>query len=317
MHNKNEIDQEHPPINVPAALNAPETRWVVPLLATHNVTQKRHAEGTAFFIAPNILLTAWHNISALIAEIGNNPDVALDSYSFPAWSDIKFMTLSVLQNIEGGCLEREVKYYNRSKFSNDIAVLYLRHNKSVPKETLTEYVHLDADPPLIGERVRAFGYTDSIAHDAPDASGILNGILLLGHDPRLVSGNVAEVNEKGLGSLRPFPYVTVSADFVKGMSGGPVINRHGRICGVVSMGLGGTPPISYAASIWPILGELIQWEGFNDGHPFTIMELVRFNVPGRNHPYVTMANFDKYTVVMSKETGFPERVIRKLESSAE
>ncbi|MFC3833950.1 MULTISPECIES: S1 family peptidase [Deinococcus] len=297
-------------VNVPAALDAPETRWVVPLIATDNETQKRHAVGTAFFIAPDILLTAWHNIPSLISNIVDNPDIERDSFKWPESEVLDFMTISVLQIIEGGYgLRREVRQVHRSRFSNDIAILRVWRDETVPSNTPIEFASLDADPPLIGERIRAFGYAASIAHDGLTA----DGLLLLGHDPRLASGNVKEINEQGFGSVRPFPYFDVEADFMPGMSGGPVNNLQGRVCGVVSRGMGGVPPRSYAACIWPILGEQIQWEDFNGGEPFRIMDLVRQNAPGQDHPYIRMASFQNYQVGMNEATQLPMEVRRRLD----
>lgn len=220
------------------------------------------------------------------------------------------MTISVLQFIDGYYgLKREVRQIHRSRFSNDIAILRVWHDESAPADMPIEHAPLDANPPFVGERVRAFGYAASIAHDGLTAEGLL----VLGHDPRVASGNVKEVNEQGFGLLRPFPYFDVEADFMPGMSGGPVNNLQGLVCGVVSRGIGGTPPRSYAASIWPILGELIQWEDFNGGEPFTIMDLVQQNAPGRDHPYIRMANFKNYQVGICEEGQTPVQVRRRMD----
>lgn len=302
------------PVNIQADLDAPETRWIVPLLGTENSTQRRHAEGTAFFIAPDILLTAWHNIPALIAKISKNSDVERDSYDWSETQVLSFMTISVLQTIGNDhALQRYVRHIHRFSASNDIAMLFLYRDETVPPTTPIEYAPLDADPPAIGERVRAFGYIDSLAHDGltPD------GILVLRQDPRIAAGNVEEIHEPRRDAVTlPFPCFAVNANFMGGMSGGPVSNLQGRVCGVVSRGLeamNGMPPISYAACLWPILGDLVQWEGFNGGTPFTVMDLVRQNVPGQLQPYVSMANFHKYQVGIDEESGLPVEVRRRPE----
>lgn len=222
------------------------------------------------------------------------------------------MTISVLQAIEGGYgLQRYVRHIHRFSTSNDVAMLHLWHDETVPPTTPIEYAPLDADPPFIGERVRAFGYIDSFAHDGLTPEGLL----LLRQDPRLAAGIVEDIYEPKRDSVTlPFPCFGVKANFMGGMSGGPVNNLQGRVCGVVSRGMeavDGAPPISYAACIWPILGDLVQWEGFNGGAPFTVMDLVRQNAPGQAHPYVRMANFEKYAVGIDEETRLPVQVIRK------
>jgi hypothetical protein len=52
--------------------------------------------------------------------------------------------------------------------------------------------------------------------------------------------------------LMPFPCFQINARFDGGMSGGPLVDRSGRICGIVSRSFEGLP-VGYAAIPWPLL----------------------------------------------------------------
>ncbi len=57
--------------------------------------------------------------------------------------------------------------------------------------------------------------------------------------------------------MLPFPCMRTSARFDPGMSGGPVFDTKGKVCGVICSGIneeGNADYISYASLIWPIFG---------------------------------------------------------------
>ena len=60
--------------------------------------------------------------------------------------------------------------------------------------------------------------------------------------------------------MLPCPCFEISATFGPGMSGGPVFNEQGEICGIVSSGIAGTSS-SYATTLWPSLSEIYNLEG--------------------------------------------------------
>jgi hypothetical protein len=62
--------------------------------------------------------------------------------------------------------------------------------------------------------------------------------------------------------MLPFPCFEIEARFDPGMSGGLVIDEAGAVCGLICASLQhsdvNAPPISYVASLWPILKTAIS-----------------------------------------------------------
>jgi hypothetical protein len=108
-------------------------------------------------------------------------------------------------------------------------------------------------PPTVGSKVKGYGYIESKvegpvsdkvwSHRHKTADGIVQQI----HSPVRDSSGMA------------FPCFETNAVFDHGMSGGPVVDSHGRVCGMISRGLtsdyGST---SWASSIWPAMGIQIR-----------------------------------------------------------
>jgi hypothetical protein len=108
-------------------------------------------------------------------------------------------------------------------------------------------------PPAVGSKVKGYGYIESEvqgpvsdkvwSHRHETADGIVQQI----HSPVRDSFGMA------------FPCFETNAIFDPGMSGGPVVDSHGRVCGMISRGLtsdyGST---SWASTIWPAMGIQIR-----------------------------------------------------------
>jgi hypothetical protein len=62
--------------------------------------------------------------------------------------------------------------------------------------------------------------------------------------------------------MLPFPCFEIEARFDPGMSGGMVIDENGALCGLICASLQHgdpyAPPVSYVASLWPMLKTVIS-----------------------------------------------------------
>jgi hypothetical protein len=71
--------------------------------------------------------------------------------------------------------------------------------------------------------------------------------------------------------MLPFPCFEIEARFDPGMSGGMVLDEAGRLCGLICASLQhddpNAPPISYAASLWPMLKTVISANRDGDRYP--------------------------------------------------
>ena len=113
---------------------------------------------------------------------------------------------------------------------------------------------VDPFPPAIGERLVAFGYrSSSIEISVNDQGG---PHIALNDEPMTSVGVVREIYEFRRDALLPFPCYQVSARFDGGMSGGPIFDETGALCGVVCSNVAGShldgEPISYVSTLWPI-----------------------------------------------------------------
>ena len=90
-------------------------------------------------------------------------------------------------------------------------------------------------------------------------------------------------HEKRDSSRLNFPCFLVNARFDGAMSGGPVFNSKGHLCGIICSNL---PPdltdpesehASYVTTLWPLMGLTIDLdrEGYEEGVKYPMIELVK------------------------------------------
>jgi hypothetical protein len=118
-------------------------------------------------------------------------------------------------------------------------------------------------PPPTGEKVLAFGYRESKIEvtEKPDGGHHIE----LNDKPTASIGEVGQiVPERRDSSMLTFPCFEVCARFAAGMSGGMVIDENGALCGLVCAGYSVADPdalpLSYAATLWPMLSTVISIE---------------------------------------------------------
>jgi len=114
---------------------------------------------------------------------------------------------------------------------------------------------LRAVPPKVGERIKGFGFPWSVAKFRPDRLG---NRLELTDRPVWAEGEVVAVHDwKRDRGLYSFPCFQTNAQFDPGMSGGPVFDDNGDICGIISGSMSTSEAnqtyVSYASAIWPLL----------------------------------------------------------------
>ena len=146
----------------------------------------------------------------------------------------------------------------------DIALLHLGANPRMSNTRLTlshRTLRIEPFHPQIGSSVAAFGYHSSKVQASrnPDGSPHLD----LRDEPTVSVGRVTAVYPLGRDrSMLPFPCFEVDARFDGGMSGGPVFDETGAVCGIVCTGMAGAhqsgPPISWVATLWPMFGMTVS-----------------------------------------------------------
>ncbi|MGA7749795.1 MAG: serine protease, partial [Gallionella sp.] len=167
---------------------------------------------------------------------------------------------------------------------SDIALLQLATNpgKSHPDSTYQwRCPQVNPFAPEIGKRVAAFGYRKSLVQISKNVDG--GNHIDLNDEPMLSIGIVKEIHEMQRDSaLLPFPCYQVSARFDGGMSGGPVFDETGSLCGIVCSNVDGShldgEPVSYVTTLWPLFRLIIsadRGDSYPRGVRYPAIELAR------------------------------------------
>lgn len=137
--------------------------------------------------------------------------------------------------------------------SIDITALILEPEGELPPDFAWHIPRLNALPPSIGDCITAFGYPNSKHRVVSD------GTARIRLDPRTAPGDVLDVHYNYRDrAVLPFPCCHTNARYDGGMSGGPVFNAAGQVCGLVSTNIPPETPdeehSSYVSRLWPVLG---------------------------------------------------------------
>jgi hypothetical protein len=160
----------------------------------------------------------------------------------------------------------------------DVAYLYLAPRSEEALSYKWKACNMKVTPPAIGSRVAGFGYHSSRIFLRQNES-VLN--VKWDDSPTTTVGEVVEIYPaRRDGSMLIFPCYRVNARFESGMSGGPIFNDDGHLCGLVCASLDGDPQgpyISYVVSLWPSLGTFVQVQFAENpsGSPMRIYELAK------------------------------------------
>jgi Trypsin-like peptidase domain len=232
--------------------------------------------GTATVLCRNLLVTAGH----VLEEI-RTCSRRIDEGKFEV--DVSLSAVQVLARPEPEYIIWDVFTITFCPVS-DIALLHLATNpgSSHPKSELQiRQPQINPFPPDIGERVAAFGYRKSVLQVSKNAAG--GNHIDLNDEPMVSVGVVKKLYEMSRdSSVLPFPCYQVSARFDRGMSGGPVFDETGCLCGIVCSNFEGShvcdEPVSHVTTLWPLF-RLILSADRGDAYPrgvrYPAIELAR------------------------------------------
>jgi hypothetical protein len=214
--------------------------------------------GTAIFIAPQLAITARHVIEHFWKELeqGSIPDdgkpthcrFRITALQFPGES----ATPALWYMTRGWCAD-----------FTDITFLELRPVSDLAKQyQWVSTLQLSLLPPSIGERIIGFGYPSTEARLGPSAP---DQDIHWRLKPHSTVGQVLAVYEEMRDqAMLSFPCFEMDARFDGGMSGGPLFNEAGQICGLICVSLEGDSSKghrSWGATLWPAMVTDIDFEG--------------------------------------------------------
>lgn len=217
--------------------------FVAPLVAGRETYHR--LDGTAFLIAPGWAMTAAHVLIEQFTAF--DPNFKLEHLRGKASGHCPVPIQMAIVRPLGR--ERMIKV-QRSYFRlpGDLALLRLK-DEGLDWSVFGPFPTLRLTPPSVGESVSAFGFPRSGALNTEE------GKVLLDLWPRLSTGLVREVHPERRDSVSlNFPCFRTDAKILGGMSGGPVIDSAGHVCGIVSTSYDVQPdeePISYMSATWP------------------------------------------------------------------
>jgi Trypsin-like peptidase domain len=211
--------------------------------------------GTATLIAGHLAITANHVLEHVIRKYGakrkNDTHAEIDAFELKLWQVVP------------GPAYRVWKVFAAWPCGTDIAILHLGLDRtSLPDEKIEwKQPHLRALPPPTGQHVVAFGYRESRIDVTEGTDGQHH--IVLNDRPTTSIGTIRQIYPSGRDSVMlPFPCFEIEARFDPGMSGGLVIDEAGAVCGLICASLQhgdvNAPPISYVASLWPMLRTVIS-----------------------------------------------------------
>ena len=245
------------------SLDSPVTKVAIPLMTA--VGSELYASGTACIIAPWLAITARHVVEDHFERfLGRRPNTT---------DEASHITRTYI--VPGGGQPVIPLVVQRTWYLEpyDIAVLYPSPGSEMDPNHVWDLPTFSLLPPRAGSRISAFGYPNSKFVSI----GTNNYELQL--DAHTTDGIVQEVHhEKRDGVRLSFPCFRTNARFDGGMSGAPVFNDQGSVCGLICSSLPPTTPdedhASYVSTIWPML--LIQidapWGRYPAGTRYCLYE---------------------------------------------
>lgn len=230
-------------------LEGPPNRSLVSLAAIYRVSFQGHSQlvGTGFWITDKgHLVTAWHVVDDNIGEDGidRGPIYAAQILS------------------DGTVIARAFRKSSRSK-TIDIAVseTYDFGGRDTVPVTMTLL------EPKVGEPITTYSFMSPAEHIPPEELlhrktetfhgsayiPFLNIAYGLSFKTMEIAGEIEAVYPEGRDTvMMPFPCFQTNLTLRGANSGGPLFDRHGRVCGINCSGFAGAP-VSYHAPIGAVL----------------------------------------------------------------
>lgn len=279
-------------------LASPITEFALAVLSRRGDTF--FPSGTATIIAPYLAITARHVIEDFFlryeGEIPKQPD-STGTFSLQAHQVLREGREAALWNI------------TRLWYNNDTDIAYLRltpASKSAREHTWRALT-MNALPPAPGSRIAAFGYHTSVVTTSQDKNQV---VLQWKDEPTTTIGEVIEVHDVKRDKVNlPFPYFRTNARFDGGMSGGPVFNDSGQLCGIICSNM---PPfaeedghVSYVSSLWASMHTVIDMDrqGHPSGESYPVLELAA-------EGFITLVNWERLSFVRDEGGSIKQIALR-------
>lgn len=254
-------------------LDTAVTEFAVVLVGDDGTTMR--ASGSGVLIGRCLAVTAKHVIEDLWRNLSGNSRAFAGTQ--PLTADFRILALQFLSSRDDLAVWTVESVWGSGH--SDLAILALAPlSLNALSYEFPRQLALRVSAPPEGSIVAAFGFSGSLVEAVSREPNLR---LTWGLNPATTQGPVLNVFEVRRGrSLLNFPCFEINARFEGGMSGGPVFNAAGELCGVVCASVApheGVSHIAYAATLWPIVGVTINFPLPNlvVNGPYNIADLSR------------------------------------------
>ncbi|RJX28582.1 MAG: serine protease [Desulfarculus sp.] len=274
------------------------TEFALPLTAVKD--REYFPSGTAIVIGPFFAITAKHVFEDYW---GRYHQKLLDSGKFEGSFSVQ--AVQIVQGNQG--LLWNVNRIWLSPFT-DIAFIQLTPGSALAVQHKWRCPRINLLPPPPGSRIVGFGYHSSKIKIEEDSETVT----VEWHDvPTTTVGQVIEIHETRRDERRlKFPCFRTNARFDGGMSGGPVFNDDGELCGLICSSMSfpddGGHHTSYATTLWPAMGTMIDMDrvGFEQGQEYPVLELAKLG-------HITAAGWESIILVRGEASEIKTVGLRK------
>jgi len=230
--------------------------------------------GSAFIIGNGLALTAAHILEKPFdSTFRVHTENEKNRFSIVGFQKVNGSKNAVIWQVKSAYLSPIQSDKENEDRSIDVALLKISPQQHSLEERYNILsFELNIASPIVGDIVSAYGFSNSkIKGDTTPSSYKFD------NNFRKIEGEVTQIfsMHRDRGFLT-FPCFEVNANFDHGMSGGPIFNQQGQVCGVITSGNNFNGP-SYGSILWPAMGIKVD----ND-HLLDLAKRNLIHVPSHN-----------------------------------
>jgi hypothetical protein len=227
--------------------------------------ERSWALGSAVFIAPDLIMTAKHVTEEAWRSSGRSRRDSVGTQTPFAMIANHFLGET------SELITWQAKGFWASRYTDVSFITVVPANDAARLYKPVKVPVSNVQPPRVGEYVFGIGYpsTRILGRDEDETQ--------IGVSPHITRGRVTEVylDYRDRGMLN-FPCFEINTRFDGGMSGGPLFNESGQLCGLICASRTGEP-VSWGVTLWPAMSTLITHtpDGEAIPEPFPVWALGR------------------------------------------
>ena len=222
----------------PSIMNVPIAAWTLPIVVDVG-TDNPFVVGTAFPISNGVLVTAKH-ILREFQEATEPVNIDRTVTALQILPGNRFVTWRITRTIVHKTADLAILFAPPNEDGTDVWIPSWEISQVAPRkdEWVGAFGHVEGGCRIVSRNSRGGG-TIEIGSGGQANFGLVKYVYYDYRDRVML----------------PCPCFEIGASFSSGMSGGPVFDERGKICGIVSSSIEGESS-SHAVTLWPTLSEI-------------------------------------------------------------